>query len=218
MRYIRFMNYLTIALLSISLSSYAQDFSYNSPVLDDYFLEHGKDLSSFSQSVETEEDFKDFPSMSKNYFIDSDIDNSFKTYLETPANIGWNTNKTKFVMMYDQESGETFQADDDLPSYDEGQIFFLELKLTKKKVIPVAFAVNKIDRVKRLMEITYLKENKSSGRQILKFVKDGEGTKIIHSSHYQTGKLVRNILYRPFHNKLVDAFHLNFKKRIEDEQ
>ena len=88
-------------------------------------------------------------------------------------------------------------------------------KVLSKSDFQKLLSACKVDDENKILEITYLKENLTKGKQVLRFEKFGNKTKVIHTSYYDCQNKSRNKLYPHFHKQLVDAFHENLKKIIE---
>jgi hypothetical protein len=82
--------------------------------------------------------------------------------------------------------------------------------------IPVAFEIITIDQKKQIMEISYIDNNKSLGKQTIQFFDNGDGsTKIVHLSYFKSESAFRDsFLYPHFHNKFIREFHGNMKQLI----
>lgn len=105
------------------------------------------------------------------------------------------------------------------PEIDTGQVYFLNLRLVKGLVnLPVAFEVINIDRIRHLLEISYLNDNKSRGKQSIQFFDNGDGrTRIVHRSYFKSESWVRDdLLYPYFHKKFIKEFHRNMRQLIKD--
>jgi hypothetical protein len=105
------------------------------------------------------------------------------------------------------------------PEIDTGQVYFLNLRLVKGLVnLPVAFEVINIDRIRHLLEISYLDDNISRGKQTIQFFDNGDGrTKIVHRSYFKSESWFRDdMLYPYFHKKFIKEFHRNMRQLIKN--
>ena len=70
------------------------------------------------------------------------------------------------------------------------------------------------------MEISYIDNNKSRGKQTIQFFDNGDGcTRIVHLSYFKSESSLRdNLLYPYFHNKFIREFHGNMRKLIKNKQ
>lgn len=125
---------------------------------------------------------------------------------------------SRFEMEYDPESESFIGKDQNLPAITQGQVFFLELDITKKMQIPVAFKVVELNSEKRTLSFSYLKQNKSNGIQRITFKQDGKNFKVIHETHFKSDSKFRDkCLYGIFHTKLLNDVWRGFFKRISEE-
>jgi hypothetical protein len=107
------------------------------------------------------------------------------------------------------------------PEIDTGQVYFLNVRLMKGLFnIPVAFEVINIDRIKKVLEISYLANSKSRGKQTIQFFDNGDGrTRIVHRSYFKSKSWLRDDLFYPgFHNKFIKEFHRNMKDFIANSK
>ncbi|MBA2404756.1 MAG: hypothetical protein H0V66_08295 [Bdellovibrionales bacterium] len=122
---------------------------------------------------------------------------------------------SRFEMEYDPASKSFLGKEHDLPPVSIGQVFFLELDITKGMQIPVAFQVVELDSVQKTLSFSYLKQNKSNGIQRITFEQDGENFKVIHETHYKSESKFRDKhLYGFFHTRLLDDVWESFEKRL----
>lgn len=70
------------------------------------------------------------------------------------------------------------------------------------------FEISKVDHENKIIEFTYLKDNKSNGRQTLYFSEVDGVTTIEHYTIYNSGSDFRDKnLYPHFHTVALDDFH-----------
>ena len=106
------------------------------------------------------------------------------------------------------------------PEIDTGQVYFLNLKLMKGLFnVPVAFEIINIDPKLQIVEISYIDNNKSQGKQTIQFFDNGEGsTRIVHRSYFKSDSWLREDLFYPyFHKKFIKEFHRNMKQLIKSK-
>ena len=134
---------------------------------------------------------------------------------------GLQTPSSKFVMAYDMCKNKVYYEDSpDLPQkVEENNMFFLKLTFLGLLNIPVAFEITKVDHEKKIIEFTYLKDNKSNGRQTLYFSEQDGVTTIKHDTIYSSGSDFRDKnLYPYFHTVALDDFHNRMFEIIESGQ
>lgn len=122
---------------------------------------------------------------------------------------------SRFEMEYDPASKSFLGKDHELPEVSQGQVFFLELDITKKMQIPVAFKVVDLNPELKTLSFSYLKQNKSNGIQRITFSQDGENFKVVHETRFQSESKFRDKhLYGFFHTRLLDDVWESFSKRL----
>jgi len=173
---------------------------------------YGLDFSLYKQS-----DFSDperFFLHRRLYVVQAPLEKLWEVYVSINPLVAWETPRTHFGIVWDPASARRYRARDaSIPSFCIGQIYILELLLTGFYRIPVAFEISRIDKTEHVIEFVYLKNNVSSGRQVLRFTEsqDSEGrtfSLIEHTTWYRSGKTFRDkYLYAPFHDKIIDAYH-----------
>lgn len=139
------------------------------------------------------------------------LGNPLKTWNGPAIGLGLLINKCTESVVY--AKGSSF------PEIDTGQVYFLNLRLLKGLFnIPVAFEVINIDRVRQILEISYISDNKSKGKQSIQFFDNGDGrTRIVHRSYFKSESWLRDdLLYPYFHKKFIKEFHRNMRQFIKN--
>lgn len=133
----------------------------------------------------------------------------------------WNRKSLRFgIMISKHTNGVTYPDSESPVRVETGQVYFLNLRILWGLIkVPVAFEIINIDRGRRLVEYSYIDNNKARGKHILEFHDDGKGgTSIIHRSYFKSESSFRDrYLYPVFHKKFVREFHRNMREMIEDE-
>jgi hypothetical protein len=138
------------------------------------------------------------------------IGNPLKTWNGPCIGLGLLITKSSKSVRYAQSSI--------FPEIDTGQVYFLNLRLLKGLInLPVAFEVINIDRIRHIVEISYLDDNKSRGKQTIQFFDNGVGrTMIVHRSYFKSESWFRDDLFYPyFHKKFIKEFHRNMEQYIK---
>jgi len=123
-----------------------------------------------------------------------------------------------FGFLYSKRLNQIFYADDDYKNIEEGEIYFLNLKLLGGiKNIGVALEVTKVDDENKTIELCYLNNGVTEGTQVVKLAETNEGnTKIIQETRYRNkSKFREKKLYPFFHQKAVNELHNNIRRLIE---
>jgi len=168
----------------------------------------GKDLSLYSKNEMT-------------FFLKGNFKDIWKGYLsENPSN-SWNGRKVSFGVLLQKFPNNIFYNHDQITGINTGQVYFLNLKLLKGIYnIPVAFEIIVVDTVENVIEFSYIKGNKSSGVQQIKFLDMGnDRTQILHTSYFKSDSHFRDRrIYPFFHKKIVNDFHRNMRRLLNLEK
>lgn len=218
---------LLVFMLLISVNVMAQQNSQRRPpkVIKKFLENSPVPLGEMRPSIKTDEvpevdsTYKsEFGFHSKDYQISKPLEEVWESYMTINPSVAWDNKSSKFAMAYDKDCDCEYYAGDEFGRMRENTQFFLELSVIRILKIPVGFEVTKVDEQNKVFEFTYLENNKSHGRQRLEFLDNGAGGTIIrHSTHFASDKKFRDKhLYAPIHENLLDDFHGNMKKLIED--
>lgn len=123
-----------------------------------------------------------------------------------------------FGFLYSKRLNQLFYNDDDFKDIEEGEIFFLNLKLLGGiKNIGVALEVTKVDEENKIIQFCYLNNGMTEGTQEVKLVETSDGnTLITQETRYRNrSKFREKRLYPIFHQKAVRELHYNIKRLIE---
>jgi len=175
--------------------------------MDDYSLIHaswkkGNDESSYNTVIKT-------------FYLKSPLSDVWGYYTHSNPVRMWNGECVRFGLMISKYSNSVFYIDNSsFPLIDTGQVFFLGLRLMNGLInVPVAFEMITIDQNQKIVEFSYLDDNKSLGKQTIQFFDNGEGkTRIVHYSYFKSGSSFRDKVFYPyFHKRLIKEFHGNMK-------
>lgn len=212
---------------ALSVTSFAQDSGWGS--LSEYELPKAivKGLSNQFSDVEAIDDltlsctnttdFSAYRSHHRYYLVDASVDEVWKQYLDSDLKSGWSGKTINYGFAYSRASNEVFAGDHDVVlKPNPGFGLFLELDILKLLKIPVAFELSRIDKESKVLQFTYLKRNKSNGRQTITFKEYGQHqTLILHQTYFRSDKKFRDkYLYAPIHTNLIDQFHAMVLKDI----
>lgn len=139
---------------------------------------------------------------------------------ENPSN-SWNGRKVSFGVLLQKFPNNIFYNHDPISGINTGQVYFLNLKILKGICnVPVAFEIVTVDTTEKILEFSYIKGNKSSGMQQIKFLDFGNGnTQIMHTSYFKSDSHFRDKrLYPFFHKKIVRDFHRNMRHLLNLEK
>lgn len=134
----------------------------------------------------------------------------------------WNGHTYKLGLMLLKNSNSVlYTSNTSFPSIEVGQVFFLNLKLLFRLVnLPVAFEVINVDERNKTLEISYLDDNKSLGKQTITFSDYGNGrTLIVHRTYFRSDSWFRDVfLYPHFHKLFIKEFHRNMMNIYKNSQ
>lgn len=179
------------------------------------FIEtNGSDTSKYSASCASFDACSDMNYQVDTYTFKGDAQRAFDLLISLKPYEIWD-GSSRFEMEFDPSQKMFLGKHQNLPDIKEGQIFFLELDITKKMQIPVAFQVVELDSKRKTVSFSYLKQNKSKGIQRITFVQDGESFNIVHETHFKSDSKFRDKhLYGFFHTRLLNDAWKSFEKRL----
>ncbi|MBN8702568.1 MAG: hypothetical protein J0M08_05860 [Bacteroidetes bacterium] len=166
--------------------------------------------------VDNAADIDQYSTHTKTYVVNQSISKSWEAYKNANPAIAWCGKNIGFDVLLKKSTGEIVYNDS--KEYDgakKGNVLFLNLKVCKGLAnVPVAFEITTVDPANRIMEFSYIKGNKSQGKQQLKFVEGENGqTQIIHQTYFKSGSKFRDkYIYPFFHTRIINQFHKNIKK------
>lgn len=177
------------------------------------------DFSSLHSSWKKEYNPADFNRNEKIFYFKYKVKNVWDCYMHANPVKTWNRKSVRFGLLISKyRNSITYRSSDNVPLFDTGQVFFLDLKILKGIFnIPVAFEVTNIDYAKQLIEFGYLENNVSKGKQTIQFSSDGnDGTRIVHCSYFKSGSALRDKIFYPyFHKKFINCFHRRMKHDLK---
>jgi hypothetical protein len=161
-------------------------------------------------------DISDFHLNEKVFFLKNSLPDVWESYRGINPAETWNHHSIRLGLLISKcTNSVTYTRNQVFPEIDTGQVYFLNLRLIKGIFnIPVAFEITNIDFSRQLMEFSYIENNKSLGKQSIRFFDHGDGkTRIVHQSYFRSGSNFRdNFLYPIFHKKFIREFHRNMQR------
>jgi hypothetical protein len=210
---IRFL-YLLFSL--VALPSLAQEITMPkvADTVQGFLDTHGHDMNELVPSCPNFEACDGMSYHIKSYTFKGNAEEAFNLLLSLSPHEIWE-GTSRFEMVYDPATKMFLGKDQELPAVALGQVYFLELDIIKKMQIPVAFKVVELNKTKKTLSFSYLKQNKSQGIQRITFEQDGTNFKIHHETHYKSDSKFRDKhLYGFFHTRLLDDVWESFEKRL----
>ena len=149
----------------------------------------------------------------KDYTLSGDAHAAFKKMMSMHGPDLWH-GSSQFSLMYDPKTKSYYDSKSNhISSFEVGQVYFLDLTILKKLHMPVAFKITEIDYAHMTLSYSYVKSNKSQGIQRFKFVQKPNGQFVVeHETRFKSASKLRDaLLYRKFHEKLLDDFYDDFQ-------
>ena len=212
-------NYSQVDTHTIEESNYIE---YDSPTSEEKdepnsnFTSKEKKLKNFKSSVNDETKFDGFSFHEKYYTVNFPINLVWDAYENTKPNECWSGPLTVYKNSTLNSSFHNFKEENH-PTFNEGCIYLVRLKLIPFVKITVIFQLTKLNHSEKLIEMTYGMDNTSHGKQTIQFIADGDKTLIKHTAYFKSKSKFRDkYLYPKFHVKYIDEFHANIQKKLID--
>lgn len=181
-----------------------------------------EDFSSIHASWKKNIDKSHFNVIEKTFFFDYDLSDVWDFYRHANILNMWNGKSVRFGVMISKGTNSVINSyNSSFHEIDTGDVYFLNLKLLKGLFnVEVAFEIITIDLKQRIMEFSYIDNNKSLGKQSIQFFDNGPArTKIVHLSYFKSNSSVRDEIFYPyFHKKFIREFHKNMSNLIEQKR
>jgi hypothetical protein len=178
-----------------------------------------KDFSLIHPSWKKNSDVKQFHFNEKVFYIDDKIDNVWQCYSHADLTKTLSRPSMRFGLLIEKASNSVFYTDSlAIPAIDTGQVYFFDLRILRGVLnIPVAFEVITIDPENEKLELSYIENNKSRGKQTIQFFDGGkDNTRIVHTSYFKSNSGIRdNLFYPHFHKKFIKNYHRNMRHLLE---
>jgi hypothetical protein len=144
------------------------------------------------------------------YTIHAPVGHVWNTCITTsPANL-WKGKMLALSCVYSNNSDKIFYCgDEQFDNLELDQIYFINLRIMRLFNVAAALLTTKIDDVDKIMEFTYIKGNKSIGKQTVRLIETNDSeTKIVHETFYKSGSKFRDKkLYPHFHQIAITNLH-----------
>lgn len=148
----------------------------------------------------------------KSYLILKPLDEVWASYKSTSPAKSWNGKMLNFGCLISKKSNRVSYQNDDYEGAEEGQVFYVNLKLLKGLYnLAVAFEVTKLSEEKHTIEYSYVHGGKTQGKQWMEMTSTPEGyTRISHHTLYKSASEFRDVLIYPYvHELAITEFHQN---------
>ncbi|MFK5878832.1 MAG: hypothetical protein QM478_04975 [Flavobacteriaceae bacterium] len=195
---------------------YDSPISENKDEITSNFTAKEKKLKNFETSVNDKTKFVDFSFHEKYYTVNFPIDMVWNAYKNTKPTECWSGPLTVYKNSSTNSIFHNFKEENH-PSFNEGCVYLVRLKLIPFVKITVIFQLTKLNRSEKIIEMTYGMDNTSHGKQTIQFIADGDKTLIKHTTYFKSKSKFRDkYLYPRFHVKYIDEFHANIQKKLVD--
>ena len=221
-----FKNIIVLVLLFVVFQSNGQD-SFDEIDMDkipqkkirEYIVQQEKNnIVSFSEiepSMITDTKTDNYKVHTKEYFVNDSLSKVWHHYIYTNPADAWNGKKVTVGLVYSNIDKQVVYPDEEVACLDTGQVVYLNLKLFKGMLnLATVIKFITIDPKNHIVEYSYIKGNKTEGKQRMEFFEDKKGhTCIVHSSYYKSDSALRDRFFYPFfHDKVSNEFHRNMRK------
>jgi len=173
-------------------------------------------LLNFKPSVDDTTELKDYSFHEKYYTVNFPIDLVWDAYANTKPTECWSGPLTRYKKSSFNSFFHNFKEENH-PTFGEGSVYLVRLKLVPLIKITVIFKLSKLNESDKIIEMTYGMNNTSHGKQTIQFIADGDKTLIKHTAYFKSKSKFRDkYLYPKFHVKYIDEFHANIKTKLID--
>jgi hypothetical protein len=177
------------------------------------------DFSSIHPTWKKESNESDYYVIEREFVLKYKLSEVWKFYRESNSFQMWNGQSIRFGLLITKNSNQiTYSGSQAFPSIDTGQVYFLDVKLLKGILnVPLSFEIIRIDQEQKIVELSYIEHNISSGKQTLQFFDNGNGRTLIrHLSFFRSESAFRDeFLYPYFHEKFIKKFHSNIRRLLK---
>jgi len=167
-------------------------------------------FSEIQPSVNDSNDLKSFYFHCGTYTIHAPVGQVWNTCMTTSPSSLWKGKMLGLSCVYSNNSDKMFyRGDQQFETLGLHQIYFINLRMMRLFNMAAALITTKIDDNEKIMEFTYIKGNKSTGKQTVRLVETNEReTKIVHETFYRSGSKFRDKrLYPRFHQIAITNLH-----------
>lgn len=155
------------------------------------------------------------------YKLPVSVETAWEAYSLAMPDKAWNGRKARLGMLVNKPANKVYYPGDRCEAIDTGQVVYLNLRVLKGVLnLGMAFEIINIDENNHILEFSYIKGNKSLGKQQLFFAENEDGTtELTHVSYFKSESGFRDkFLYPYFHKRFTNEFHRNMSRSIVSEQ
>jgi hypothetical protein len=172
-------------------------------------------FSNIEPSLKTNSKTDDYKVHAKEYFVNDSLKKVWHHYIYTNPADAWDGKRVTVGLVYSNKNNQVVYNNEKVARLNTGQVVYLNLKFMKG-VLNLATAIEfiTIDTVNYIVEYSYIKGNKTEGKQRMEFFENEKGqTCIVHSSYFKSDSRIRDRFFYPFfHDKFSNEFHRNMRK------
>lgn len=186
-------------------------------LLKRYELNGVKNLGELNSKCYQSEDSMKYCVQTDSHIIKENIDKVWNKMMILNLWEEFNGKLVSMALVYSKKLNHIFYKNEDIAGIEEGQIFYLNLKLLGGiKNLGVGLEVTSIDKEKRSIRFCYLNHGVSEGTQEIRLSETTDGYSIItqETRYHSKSKFRDKRLYPGFHRKFVNEIHQNLIKMI----
>lgn len=205
------MNIFRMSILGLASLTQFNPLSFAQTPADEFISTHGENLAIYQASLPDRSHCpEDFYHHNVNYTTAGKAQDIFDRLIALSPMQLWD-GSIAFQRAYDPATQQSYDRKAALElSVTQGQVYFLNLNLPLGVTIPVSFQLVKVDPQQRIIEFSYVKQNKTQGIQFIDVTQEGDQARFTHQTCYRSGSLFRDrALYPWLHEYLLDEFYKN---------
>lgn len=153
----------------------------------------------------------------KSYLIKATPEEVWEAYTtESPA-VCWNGKRFSFGILISKKNNSIMYKTDAYNGIQTGQVFFMKVGVMHNlETMAVGLEIITVDPDQKIIEFSYVNGGNSRGVQQVELFETKNGnTRVFHRTLFVSDSKFRDkYLYPFFHERIIDEFHRNMRKRI----
>jgi len=162
-------------------------------------------------------DLEIFNKHEKSYLIKATPEEVWEAYTTTSPAICWNGKRFSFGVLVSKNKGTVMYKSDPYNGIQAGQVFFMNVGVMHNlETMAVGLEIVTVDPENKIIEFSYVNGGNTRGLQQVELYKTKKGfTRVYHRTLFASESKFRDrYLYPFFHERIIDEFHRNMRKRI----